>query len=126
MAYINDELNNKVRHEFYMFFYFHEEYGLHPIGEQYVTLKENEWLPTLHSLGIYDFTVLEKEEKIEIRISLERPGILIGVHGRLITGLVKYLTEMMKKEVKFNIIESTMWSFSTKSVNKILDTELRS
>lgn len=54
-----------------------------------------------------EYEISNKE--IIIKITLERPGLLIGTHGKTITGLEEYLTKNNDKLTKIKIEESKLW-----------------
>lgn len=121
MAYLNDEINNQVRKAFNLFFYTYDGRDV-PIAINYITDTK---VPFIGEFGITDFIVKENEDlSLKIEICLQRPGILIGYRGNVITGLEKFLKEQIKREIKIHLFESTMFSFSTREKNKILQTEL--
>lgn len=63
---------------------------------------------SVFKLGITDIQFEFKPEVIEMTITLERPGLLIGKGGRTIDGVTEFLS---KKDtpVKIKIIESKLW-----------------
>ena len=63
------------------------------------------------TFGITNFQVAYEDatlSTIRITITLTRPGLLIGRHGRLIDALTKTLS--VREPVKFNLIESKLWN----------------
>lgn len=124
MAYIDNEINKKARENFYHFFY-SSDYSPTPLGTNYVSVGTE--IPDISQFGVTDFIVKkETDTEITIEICVQRPGILIGYHGNLITSLSKFMWEQMGKKVIFNIFESTMWNtFKSSRNSKILDTELK-
>ncbi len=63
----------------------------------------------IHKFEIDGFEFFEFDEGIVMRISLGRPGILIGKAGRVVNALQEHLTKQMEKNVKIYIIESKLW-----------------
>ena len=58
------------------------------------------------NFGIIKFSVKpQKGKKLIISIHLERPGLLIGKHGKRINALQKYLTERFDRDVHIELIE---------------------
>lgn len=53
--------------------------------------------------------VLKKNRVWELHITLERPGLLIGVHGEKINKLQEYLKGIHSREFKIKIYESRLW-----------------
>jgi len=64
--------------------------------------------------GITDIHFENGVETIDMYITLERPGILIGRGGRVINNLERYLrgpqhSDMITKKINVKIIESKIW-----------------
>lgn len=63
---------------------------------------------SIGQLGITNITFLKFKKHLEITITLERPGSLIGFHGNTIKKLSDYLS--YKDEfVKITVVESKIW-----------------
>ena len=60
------------------------------------------------SLGITDIDFKNKDV-LEIIVTLERPGLLIGKAGRDINALTESLKKCFNKEVKILIVEDKTW-----------------
>lgn len=63
----------------------------------------------IHNLMITNFEVEKTSNVINITITLERPGILIGKGGITIDSLKKYLENQIQIPVTIKIKESRMW-----------------
>lgn len=63
---------------------------------------------SIFSLGITDIQFEFKPDVIEMIITLERPGLLIGKGGRTIDGVTEFLSKN-DTPVKIKIIESKLW-----------------
>lgn len=62
----------------------------------------------IKKFGITDIQFKFKKNLVEMTITLERPGILIGKGGRTIDGVSKFLSSP-EQRVKILIIESKLW-----------------
>jgi len=127
MAYINDELNNKIREKFSLFFFRYEEYerciGSNYVEDSFENYKDK--IPYIDELMITDFIVGETDGKVKVDLCLHRPGLIIGKRGCLIDAIRKYFKEDVKMDVEFNLYESTMWHrTSTRPKNNITKTDL--
>ena len=60
-------------------------------------------------LGVTDFYFEKFKKRLEITITLQRPGLLIGKHGTTIDSLIEYLSTK-DLPVKILIKESNVWN----------------
>ena len=76
---------------------------------------DNDNLPNLISLGITNLKFRKIKNQIEITITLERPGLLIGKGGSTINKLSEFLSNCPRDylPVKINIIESKLWRYKS-------------
>jgi len=61
------------------------------------------------SFGITDVSVEQNKKEMKITITLERPGLLIGKHGRVINALETHLKGVFSMDVSISIKESKLW-----------------
>jgi ribosomal protein S3 len=61
-------------------------------------------------LEIHNFEFKRFKDRIELTITLQRPGLLIGKGGSTISGLEGYLTQNIDFPVKILIKESKLWN----------------
>jgi ribosomal protein S3 len=61
----------------------------------------------IKDLVIHDISFKENEKGLNITIQLERPGLLIGHHGKNIDALRKFFEKEFEKEVQLNCEEKT-------------------
>jgi len=73
------------------------EYNMEPIVDLPVT-----------KLGITNFEFKRIKKELQITITLQRPGLLIGKHGGTINSLTKYLSNK-DLSVKILVKESNVW-----------------
>lgn len=100
---INPKLERKLKSAFKIFFeggYDHDQ-----IYETYIPIRNFE---------ITDISFLEYPHKVEMLITLARPGILIGIGGRTIDAIKYYLNNVHSKDfdnkpILINIKESKLW-----------------
>lgn len=69
---------------------------------------------SIGTFGITDIQFSEYPHKVEMLITLERPGILIGKGGRTIDAIKEYLNDLHSKKfdnkpIEINIKESKLW-----------------
>lgn len=64
----------------------------------------------LYDLQIHAIGTNETNDKIEVIITLERPGLIIGKAGSTIDALTAHLKTELKKDVKINVKESELWN----------------
>ncbi len=62
----------------------------------------------IKNFEITDFSVDYTEEETIVKITLVRPGLLIGKGGKTIDGLTKYLNKY-QPNTKIHLIESKLW-----------------
>jgi len=61
-------------------------------------------------LEITDIKFLKFKNKLQITITLLRPGLLIGEHGNTINGLIEYLSFLKKfPNIEISVKESRIW-----------------
>lgn len=63
----------------------------------------------LSALEITDIAAINNSDKINVVITLCRPGLLIGKGGRTIDELREYLFRGLEKKIEISIIESKLW-----------------
>lgn len=59
-------------------------------------------------LGVTNIEMIKSKGNIELEVTLERPGLLIGKGGSTIDALQKYLSEV-DNPVVIKIVESKLW-----------------
>jgi len=69
----------------------------------------HEYIPII-KFGVTDLKFTKFPDKIEMMITLERPGLLIGKAGRTIDGVAAYLTRLLDIKVDIRIRESNIWN----------------
>jgi len=69
----------------------------------------------LTDFGITNLMFRDRKTFVEIEVTLERPGLLIGKGGTVIDGLQAYLTLFHNKTVKIHIVESKLWRHTKKN-----------
>jgi len=63
------------------------------------------------------YTIRNSKITIIIDVTLQRPGLLIGVRGTTIDALTEYINRQIKYPVKIKIRESQLWKIKYRNVN---------
>lgn len=57
------------------------------------------------NLGVSQIEGTKTKKKMEVKVYLSRPGILIGAKGKIIDGLTEHFTKIFKCKVDIRIVE---------------------
>lgn len=101
---MNKDKKSKIKRLFRLFF----EGAGDPL-EPYDMLIGPEIDIPIMKFGITNMEFFQFDEGIAFRITLERPGLLIGKAGRVIDAIQKYLSDELEESVKIYIVESKLW-----------------
>lgn len=78
-----------------------------PVEAVYLTLKLhfNKYAHQFYKLGIFKIDVDTQDEKVDVTISLKRPGLLIGKSGNDINMVTERLRKIFNMPTEIHIIE---------------------